>query len=1011
MDISSIFAEHRTRNRFFAFVSFLYAFIVYTLTVAPTASFWDPAEYIAISHTLQIAHPPGSPFFAIVGRVVSMFMPAEYVAWSINMISVTASAFTIMLLYLIIVRLIEEWRGSVDKMDWMDQAGTYGGALIAAFMFTVTHTQWFNAVEAEMYASSTFFTALVVWMALRWSANHDQPYSERWLILIAYLIGIGIGVHLLNLLAIFFIAMIVYFKKYEFSIPTFLAMTGISIVAFLSIYPVTIIHLPNMAGQIGNMTYGLIGPFTFLFLLVAAIIYAIWFTHKKGYRIANMVFLAYMMIMIGYSSYSLIIIRSQAEPSIDQNDPSTVEAFVSYLNRDQYGTAPLLSGATYDNRTGSIDRDNEVLFPRRHSSQPNHLEYYGNFNSDMEFFWQYQINHMYLRYLNWNFIGREADIQDTGWYSGFTDTRHIDNPANSAYFYIPFLLGLFGLLYHFKNDWRRGFAVSILFFMTGLAIVFYLNQTPYEPRERDYAYAGSFFAYSIWVGLGITGILELIKHALGNNRIAAYGALGLSFAAVPLWMAHQNWPSHDRSDNYVARDYAYNLLNSVEENAIIFTNGDNDTFPLWYLQEVERIRTDVRVVNLSLLNTDWYIRQLRDRQTNESLPLAITLTDEEIDRMTSQLELHDPREVVIPVNKDLLRSVFEADPDMIEDTTSTLYQTNEALAQLEMNQMLFNQLRMATPFSVSVDELDDEVRFYLEGRPAGRDGQGTMRYYLQTQDRMILHLLENNLWLRPIYFANTVSRSGQLGLEDYFQFEGKAFRIMPLRRSAGPFGYVDPEVHSSRLEQFQFNQWNSPGVYFDENVRRMLGNYRYGFTQLADAYMDRGDLDSAAKWLRHGEDMIPFRTVENDWTVAALYAYRYMRVGEIDRAVNLSDHISERLKHELRYDMRDLDRAEIRLEQIEEDIRRARARAQTDRARSLQRDQQRFSRHRENAIQDVSFNVSRLSILQNIYFETGQTEKAEEMAIEISMMTGGRLPMPETIEESREQIERFGLGI
>jgi tetratricopeptide (TPR) repeat protein len=276
---------------------------------------------------------------------------------------------------------------------------------------------------------------------------------------------------------------------------------------------------------------------------------------------------------------------------------------------------------------------------------------------------------------------------------------------------------------------------------------------------------------------------------------------------------------------------------------------------------------------------------------------------------------------------------------------------------------------------------------------------------------MILHLLENNLWLRPIYFANTVSRSGQLGLEDYFQFEGKAFRIMPLRRSAGPFGYVDPEVHSNRLEQFQFNQWNSPGVYFDENVRRMLGNYRYGFTQLADAYMDRGDLDSAAKWLRHGEDMIPFRTVENDWTVAALYAYRYMRVGENDRAVNLSDHISERLKHELRYDMRDLDRAEIRLEQVEEDIRRARARAQTDRARSLQRDQQRFSRHRENAIQDVSFNVSRLSILQNIYFETGQTEKAEEMAIEISMMTGGRLPMPETIEESREQIERFGLGI
>jgi len=1008
MDFKSIFAEHRTRNRFFAFISFLYAFIIYSLSVAPTTSFWDPAEYIAISHTLQIAHPPGSPFFAIVGRFVSMFIPAEYVALSINMISVTVSAFTIMLLYLIVVRLIEEWRGPADEVDLMDKFGMYGGALFAALTFTVTHTQWFNAVEAEMYASSMFLTALVVWMALRWSAQHDQPYSERWLILIAYIFGIGIGVHLLNLLALFFIALIFYFKKYEFSPLSFLAMMGISVAGFLSIYPVTIIHLPNIAGRIGNMTYGLIGPVTFVVIIVAVVGFGIYYTQKKGMRIANMILLGYAMILIGYSSYALIMIRSQAEPPIDQNDPSEVTAFVNYLSRDQYGTSPLLKGQTYDNQTQSIDRSSETLFPRRHSSQPRHLEYYSNFDSDWSYFWQYQVNHMYLRYLNWNYIGREADIQDTGWYSGFSDTRHADNPANTPYFYLPFLFGLFGILYHFKNDWRRALSITALFLLTGLAIIFYLNQTPYEPRERDYAYVGSFFAYAIWVGIGFTGIMELIKQFVGNNKAVSYGVIAVTFAAVPFWMLYQNWESQDRSDNYVPRDYAYNLLNSVEENAILFTNGDNDTFPLWYLQEVEGIRTDVRVVNLSLLNTEWYIKQLRDRNTHESLPLPISLSDEEIERITGQLELHEPQDIVIPVDKELLNSVFEAGPDQLEQNAESLISTS---SDSVADDIVFNQMQMATPFSVPVDELDDQVSFYLEGRPAGQDNQGNMRYYLQTQDRMILEILRQNQWLRPVYFANTVSRSGQLNMEPYFQFEGKAFRVVPIRREVGPFGYVDPEVHSARLESFEFNNWNSPDVYFDENVRRMLGNYRYGFTQLADTYIQRGEIDEAAQWLKYGEDVIPFREIENDWTIAALYAFRFMRVNENERANELSDFIREQLMDELRYDMRDLDRTEIRMQNLDEEIRQARANANTDKAQSLNRQRQSLSQMRDDTIDDVSFTVSRLSIIQNVYYETDQTEKAETLAIEVNGMTDGRLPMPESIEESQEQIERFGLGI
>lgn len=1011
MDLTSVFAQHKSRNIFFALLSFSYAFIIYTFTVAPTTSFWDPAEYIAVAHTLQVAHPPGSPFFTLVGRVVSMFIPSEYVALSINMISVTASAFAVMLLYLIIVRLIQEWRGSAEEMDTMDLIGMYSGGLIAACMFTVTHTQWFNAVEAEMYASSMFFTALVVWMTLRWSANHDKPYSERWLVLIAFMFGIGIGVHLLNLLAIFFIALIIYFKKYEFSLSSFLAMVGIAVAAFLSIYPVTIILIPDMAGRIGNITYGLIGPATFVVLLVLAVSFGIYYTQKKGMRIANIVMLCYMMIIIGYSSYALVLIRSQASPPIDQNDPSTTEAFVSYLSRDQYGQSPLFKGNTYNDRTGSIDRTTEVLFPRRHSAQPNHLEYYSRFSSDPDYFLTYQINHMYLRYLNWNFIGRDADIQDAGWYGGFGDTRHADNPANTPYFFLPFLLGLFGLIYHFRKDWPRATAVTALFILTGLAIVVYLNQTPFEPRERDYAYVGSFFAFSIWVGIGITAIIDYLKQFSGKNIPAAYATTLLLFLAVPFWMAVQNWPAHDRSNNYVPRDYAYNLLMSLEDNAIVFTNGDNDTFPLWYIQEVEGIRTDVRVVNLSLLNTDWYILQLRDQNTHEALPIAIDLTDEEIETMTSSLELHEPGDMVIPVKKELLRSVFEATPDQLEDSTSTLYRSLSTAGDLEMNEMMFNQLRMATPYSMPVDSLDNEVRFYVEGRFAGRDNQGNPRYYLQTQDKMILHLLENNMWIRPIYFANTVSRTGQVGLEDYFQFEGKSFRVVPKKRQAGPFGYVDPDIHAERMSQFEFNQWNNPDVYFDENVRRMLGNYRYGFTQLADAYMRDGNIEQAAYWLKFGEDKIPFRKIEHDWTVAVLYAYRYMKVDETERAVELADFISAELMSDLRWDMEDLNDLENQISSLEEELREARQSAKMQRAQTITSQISNLRNRVQEKISDLSFNVSRITILQNVYFELEETDLAELLGAEVDIVTDRRLALPDSIEESREQIIRFGIDL
>ncbi|MGF1671699.1 MAG: protein O-mannosyl-transferase family [Balneolaceae bacterium] len=998
MNLSSVFDTHRTRNIFFAIVVFAISLFIYASTMTPTTDFWDPAERIAAAYGLQIMHPPGAPFSSLTGRIFSMFVPPEYVAMSINFISVLASSFTIMFLYLIIVLLIKEWRGPVEQMDYIDKVGLYGGAIFGALTFTVSETMWFNAVEAEVYASSMFFTAAVVWMALRWAENHDKPYSERWLVLIAYMFGIALGVHLLNLLALFFVALIVYFKKKDFTFASFAALVGISVFIFLFIYPFTVISIPSLADGINRMTYGLIGPLTYMILIVLIVAFAVYYTHKKKLRLANIAAVCYAMIIIGYSSYALIFIRSQANPPIDENNPENIEAFVSYLNREQYGQTPLIMGSTFDPQTGNIDRSSETLFPRRHSSQPHHLEYYSRFNSDWEFFWKYQVYHMYVRYFNWNFIGREADIQDTGWNSGFGDSRYSDNPAHTGFFYLPFLFGLLGMLYHFKHDWKRALSVLALFVFTGLAIIVYLNQTPHEPRERDYAYVGSFFAFSIWVGIGGTALLDLIKEKI-NKRFAAYGTLGIMLLAVPFWMGSQNWFHHDRSERYVARDYAYNLLNSVEENAILFTNGDNDTFPLWYLQEVEGVRTDVRVVVLSLLNTDWYIKQLRDRQTHESLPLPIELTDEEIEEMTSGLSLFNPQEIVIPVNKQLLRQAFSDNTEISE------------ISGINRTETLEYQLRSAVPYSIPVDSLDDEVRWYLEGRFAGTDAQGNRRHYLQVQDQMVLEILRVNQWLRPVYFANTVSRDGQIGLQNFFQFEGKAYRVVPKKRNVGQFGYIDPEVHADRLKRFRFTNWNNPNVYFDENIRRMLGNYRYGFTQLTDVHIKNGEPEKAAYWLKFGEDNVPFRYEESDWTIPVLYAYRYSRVDEYDRALKLAAFIRDKMIDEIKYIMADLDEIQSEISDLDSKARQARASAKLDRQQRLRREIQRKTQRRESLLSDASFGVSRLTILQNIYYQTDNIEEAESLALEVNLLTEGLLNLPDSQEASNAQIERFGLGI
>lgn len=992
-----MFSNHQSTNRILALFAFLTSLIIYTLTMAPTASFWDAGEFIAVAHGLQVNHPPGAPLYSIIGRLFSMFMPMEYVAVSINFISALSSALTVMLLYLIVVRLVREFKGHPDEMSLIDKIGMYGGALVGAMTFAVTDTFWFNAVEAEVYAMSMFFTAIVVWLALKWSEFHDEEFSERWLVLIAYMFGLAIGVHLLNLLALFFVALIVYFKKREFSLLSFSIMGVLAVLSFFLVYPLTIQFIPDWTDKIGDATYGLIGPFTFLLIIVGSLSFAIYYTHKNKYRLANIALISYAMILIGYSSYAVIMIRSIADPPIDENDPETIEDFVSYLKREQYGDTPILTGRYYDNATGQLSQD-EKLFPRRHSSDPRHMQFYSRYDSDIEYFISHQINHMYVRYFNWNFIGRVSDIQDTGWQSGFGPEKYPENKASNKYFFIPFLLGLFGLIYHFTSDWRRAFAVFALFIVTGLAIIIFLNQSPYQPRERDYAYVGSFFAFAIWIGLGVTGLIELVKSYAKGNPAVGYAVIALCTLGSPVLMGLENWDDHDRSDRYVAPDYAKNLLNSLAPNAIVFTNGDNDTFPLWYAQEVEGVRTDVRIVCLSLLNTDWYIRQMRDQWSHESAPLPISWTDEEVERITSRIDRWQPQDITLPVNKPMLKEAFSED-----------YEYKEAIGVTPDTSLQI--LRTGTDFEIPVDSLDDEVTWRLNGRFFGNDAQGNGVYYLQVQDLAIVNILQNNDWLRPVYFANTVSSQSMLGLQDYFRTEGKAYRVVPMEMESEYTGYIDTKIHTRRLNNFSFKEWNNTDAYLDENIRRMMGNYRFSFLQLAETFADQGKPDSAVYWLNRAEEVIPFRVDEESYNLQALFAVNYIELGQTEDASRVANAIKGTIIRDFERSYESFVLAEEEFARLNEEFEAARRQGDIQKQRTI-RGQINASYERRQSYGDQLMQVRQyLSIASFAFFQSGEIESANEIVELVNVsFEGTPFPaLPTSPEESALEMQRYGL--
>ena len=966
------------------------------MTVAPTASFWDAGEFIAVSHTLQVNHPPGAPFYSLLGRIFSMFSSPLAVAWSINLVSVLSSALTIMLLYLITIRLIIEWKGNPDQWSLSQKISLYGSCLIGAVTFSMTDTFWFNAVEAEVYALSSFFTAIVTWLILKWSEEHDQPQNERWLFLIAYMFGLAMGVHLLNLLCFFFISLIFYFKRWEFSIKSFLIMGILSVFLFFLLYPFTIINLPSILNFV-NKLFGGFGSFLFLAIITFGIGYLIYYTKTRNKHLLHFILVCYGAVLMGYSSYAIIYIRSHANPPIDENNPETIEDLVYFLKREQYGSIPLLTGNSYNNQTQQIDQSKRVVFPRRYSPQANHLQSYANYSSDMDFFFRYQFIHMYIRYFNWNFIGRESDIQDTGWQSGLSPSPYDGRPDHNSYFYIPFLLGLIGAFYHFRKDWSRAFSIFVLFIVTGFAIIIFLNQTPLQPRERDYVYVGSFWSYAIWLSIGIFALCEM---ALKLFRKPIVSPIMITLmTGIPFLVGYQNWDDHDRSERYIAVDYAKNLLNSCAPNAILFTNGDNDTFPLWYAQEVEGVRRDVRIVCLSLLNTDWYIRQMRDNWIHLSPPLPITFSDSQIEQMSSALTPHISQKYTIEVDKQMLKNIYSQEE-----------QYKKELGYTETNP---EPIALGNPYGISIDELDNHISWRVQGRYIGKDAQGNNRYYLQTQDRIILDLLKNNQWKRPIYFATSTPPSSQLGLQNYFQLEGKAYLLTPkkMKNNNDPI-YINEDIINERLQQFQFRNWNKDNQYYDENIRRMFTSYHYMFVQYVRFLISQNQLQEAKDWMSFVEKSIHLPADDpNSLLLLINYAYFYTEISDSARAIQKVETIKNIASDGTR---KWAERRKIKIDnynQLVQQVNDARQKANFSEVQRLRTRLQQNQNSINNHNQSLQQYHSAFIILQWIYFYLGKDELAIDLSEQVTLLSQQAINLPKTKEESDDLFNQTGLRI
>ena len=1049
--------QYKTVNNLVGWVVFLIAATVYCLTIEPTASFWDCPEFITTAYKLEVGHPPGAPFFMLTANLFTQFVndPA-LVAKMVNYMSALMSGACILFLFWSITHLV---RKLVIKEE--DEAPTLaqmitimGSGLVGALAYTFSDTFWFSAVEGEVYAYSSLFTAVVFWLILKWEDVADQPHSDRWLILIAYLTGLSIGVHLLNLLCLPAIVLVYYYKKVPNANAkgSLLALLGSGLLVAAVLYGI----VPGVV-KVGGwfellFVNGMGMPFNtgvivYIAILAAAIIWGVYESYnersrtrmnisfllsiallgipfyghgassviigiivlgalalylfakklneryKMSARTMNTALLCTMMIMVGYSSYALIVIRSVANTPMDQNSPEDIFTLGEYLGREQYGTRPLFYGPAYSSKvaldvedgycvprqtetstkyirkekTSPDEKDSYIelpgrveyeyaqnmLFPRMYSSA--HAEQYkswGNITGydvpydqcgemvmvnmptqwdNIKFFLSYQLNFMYWRYFMWNFAGRQNDLQGSGeiehgnWITGikFIDNLLVgnqdllpqdlkNNKAHNVYYCLPLVLGIIGLLWQaFKGQKgiQQFWVVFFLFFMTGIAIVLYLNQTPTQPRERDYAYAGSFYAFAIWIGMGVAGIISLLRRYANMKELNAAVLTSVLCLLVPVQMASQTWDDHDRSGRYVARDFGQNYLMSLQEsgNPIIYTNGDNDTFPLWYNQETEGFRTDARTCNLSYLQTDWYIDQMkRPAYDSPSLPITWDRTEyvegqneyvvirPEIKKQIDELYAQADSQAVSGQNPEALndiRAQFGDNPYELKNILKYWVRSDkEGLHVIPTDSIVVKidkeavrRSGMMIPSALG-DSIPDYMHISLKGKRA-----------LYKSELMMLEMLANANWERPIYTAITVGSENQLNMQNHFIQEGLAYRFTPFDTKALDATIDSEKMYDNLMNKFKFGGIDKPGVYIDENVMRMCFTHRRVFAQLIGQLMKEGKKDKALAALEYAEKMIPAFNVPYDYQNGAFQmAEAYYQLGQTAKADKIVDAMANK---------------------------------------------------------------------------------------------------------------------
>ena len=938
--------EYKKINNILGWLAFAIALSTYILTLEPTTSFWDCGEYIATAFKLQVGHPPGAPTFLLLGNFFSNFAFGDVtkVAYMINLMSAVCSAFTILFLFWTITAFAKRILGKIESQGQV--ISIMGAGLVGSLAYTFSDSFWFSAIEGEVYGMSSFFTAVVFWAALKWDEEYDiiGDAANRWLLLITYLIGLSIGVHMLNLLAIPAVVYMYYFKKYKTTQKGFVVTGIVSILILGFIFFGLIPQIVKWLGIVERTFVNSIGlPFNsgtifFIGVLVAAIYFGLKKAKESGRNLVHTAILGITFILIGYSSFAVLVIRSNANTPIDENNPEEAVGLLAYLNREQYGSTPLVHGQYFTagldkknpysdgtpvyvkdeqvgkyvvsdprkNHSPNFEKKHSGLFPRMWSREGRHVKAYKEWGSitgrkgkkpsigeNLSYFFNFQINHMYFRYFMWNFAGKQNDMQSHGsitegqWLSGITvldewrlgpqdnlPSGQKNNPGRNHFYMLPFLLGMIGLFYHYKKNKKDAWIVNLLFVFTGLAIVVYLNQYPYQPRERDYAYVGSFYAFAIWIGLGVLAIIEKLR-AYASEKVAAITTTALCLVAVPGIMASEGWDDHNRSDRYTARDFAKAYLDSCDPDAILFTMGDNDTFPLWYVQEVEGYRTDVRIVNLSLLNTDWYIDQMkRDAYEGKGVPFT----------MPHKLYRQGTRDVAI------FKDAGISDQRWDVSRMNEWVQSDAPITKVQMGKeyVYFPTKKLRIPVN--------KEKVLANGTVSPEDAHLILPSIewnlnvnqMEKKHMMIIDLLDTNNWDRPIYFSITIGNSSHSFsyLWDYFQLDGLAYRFVPIKTKseAGKIGRVESEVlYTNLMEKFEYGNMNGEDVYMDETNLRLVMNIRNNFSRLADKLISEGDTARAINVLDRCIDLMPHEKVEYNFFMLPI-AESYYASKETEKA-------------------------------------------------------------------------------------------------------------------------------